>query len=64
MRMHLERKFSEYLKFFPDAKYEQLFDNLHVNEWTSAEVRNPVRGYVGNARPQANNPLIGERPWL
>ena len=26
MRMHLDRKFSEYLKFLPDAKYEQLFD--------------------------------------
>lgn len=47
--MHFNRKFSEYLKFFPDAKYEQLFDNLYVNEWTSEEVLKPVPGGVCSA---------------
>jgi len=51
--MHFDRKFSEYLKFFPDAKYEQLFDNLCVNEWTSAEVRNPVRGVWRQRAPSS-----------
>ena len=54
MRMHFDRKFSEYLKFFPDAKNEQLFDNLYVNEWTSAEVRNPVRGVWRQRAPASN----------
>lgn len=50
MRIHLDRKFSEYLKFFPDAKYEQLFDNLYVNEWTSEEVLKPMRGVCSAMR--------------
>ena len=52
--MHFDRKFSEYLKFFLDAKYEQLFDNLHVNEWTSEEVLKPVPwGYARQCAPSS-----------
>jgi len=53
--MHFDRKFSEYLKFFPDAKYEQLFDNLYVNEWTSEEVLKPVPGGYARQCAHASN---------
>ena len=48
--MHFDRTFSGYLKFLPDSKYEQLFDNLYVNEWTSEEVLKPVRGVCSAMR--------------
>ena len=49
----------EYRKFFPSASFDELFDDIHVKQWTPAEGGMPGQGSVGNTRPS-----VTEETWI
>lgn len=59
IKQHLDRELIEYRKFFPSTSFDELFDDIHVKQWTPAEGGMPGQGSVGNTRPS-----VAEETWI